>query len=118
MSRLVRLAPLLLAHALGVEPLARHEVGAVVDAGEEPFEQLRLADEDVHHVDAAVGVGRLPPFARDVDERRDRLRLVGQEQVVTRRNEPEREREAAENDDRGDEAAGSGQSGKSHRLRS
>ena len=80
-----------LVHARAGRPRrGRVEVGAVVEAAEQPLEQRRLADDHVDEVDPAAVVRLVA--ARDLDERRDRVRLVGQEDVLVRRDHPERER--------------------------
>ena len=60
-----------------------------MQAAEQALEQRRLAHDDVDEVDAAA-VGRIAA-ARDADERRDGMRLVGQEDVLARREPPQRE---------------------------
>ena len=67
----------------------RVEVGARVEAAEQLLEQRRLADDHVDEVDAAAA--RRVVAARDLDERRDRMGLVGQEDVVARGDQLERE---------------------------
>ena len=54
-------AALLLADARRVDGLGRVEVGAVVQAAEEPLEQRRLPHDDVDEVDAARGSGPCRP---------------------------------------------------------
>ena len=56
------------------------EVGALVQAAEQPLEQRRLAHDHVDEVDAAA-VARIVA-AGDADERRDGMRAVGQEDVL------------------------------------
>jgi hypothetical protein len=72
-----------------------------VDSGEVALEQARLADNHVDHVDPARALVLVLPF--DVDERLDRARGVGQEDVVVRRIEREdRNRNREDPDDRGE----------------
>ena len=60
-----------------------------MEAAEQLLEQRRLPDDHVDEVDAAVA-GRVAP-AGDLDERRDGMRLVRQEDVVARGDELERD---------------------------
>ena len=58
---LVRLAPLLLAHALGLSRSPGTRSAPSLTPGKSRSSSVRLADEDVHHEDAAVR--RRPPAA-------------------------------------------------------
>jgi hypothetical protein len=57
-----------------------------VDARPDPFDQRRLADEDIHEVDAASA--RLLP-SLNLDQRIHRVRAIRQEDVRIRRHQPE-----------------------------
>ena len=70
-----------------------------MDEVEELFEEPRAADDHRVVVDAS-GPGRVLP-ALDLHDRCDRLRLVGEEDVVVGRDDPEDRR-------RGDEQKGAG----------
>ncbi len=87
------------------------EVGAVVQAAEQPLEQCRLANDHVDEVDAAAIV-RIAP-AGDLDERRHGVGAVGQEDVLLRREHPEREH-GDEKDEPCRQEAGGGE--KPHRM--
>ena len=89
-----------LGKVLGVVDVGRDDGGAFVNAREVALEQARLPDDHVHHVDAARPLVLV--LALDVDERLDRARGVGQEDVVVGRVEGEdRDRDREHPDDRG-----------------
>ena len=70
-----------------VDLVGRDERLALVDEVEQLLEELGPADDDGVVVDAA-GAGRVLP-ALDLDERRDRPGVVGQEEVVVGGDDPE-----------------------------
>ena len=97
-------AALLIADARRVDGLGRVEVGAVVQAAEEPLEQRRLPHDDVDEVDAAAG---RVLAARDGDEWRDRMSRVGEEHVLAGRDDQQRERGREQHEPERQDAAGS-----------
>ena len=88
----------------GFRTSAGHERRAVVHAREEPLEQVRLADEDVDHVDAAA-VARRPRRPRSGCSRAARraVALSGRSRYWPDGSEPETDRDAPEDDRGGDE---------------
>ena len=83
------------------DEIRRHERRARADEREQRLEHVRAALEHVDEVDPA-GAGRRMPSLH-ADERRHRMRLVGQEDVVVRRYEVE---DDAGDDEQADEHAG------------
>ena len=76
-----------------------------MDPRDQALEEARLADEDVDHVDAAVLVGVLLP--RNLDQQRlDRARRIGEEDVLVGGDEPEGARDEREHDEQEEERAG------------
>ena len=97
-------AALLLADARRVDGLGRVEVGAVVQAAEEPLEQRRLPHDDVDEVDAPAG---RVLAAGDGDEWRDRMGGVREEHVLAGRDDQQCERGREQHEPERKDAAGS-----------
>ena len=74
-----------------------------MQAAEELLEDRRLANDHVDEIDAALG--RVVPAAHR-HERRDRMRLVGQEDVLVRRDDVQRQRDGEQDDPQREEPAG------------
>ena len=83
-----RLPALAVADSLGVDRALGEEVGALLNARKEPFEEIGAADADVDHVDVLLVLGLL---AGNADERIGRPGLVGKDDVVVRRDEGQRQ---------------------------
>ena len=74
-----------------------------MQAAEELLEDRRLAHDDVDEIDAALN---WVMSALHRHERRDRMRLVGQEDVLVRREDVERERDGEQERPEREEPAG------------
>jgi antitoxin component of MazEF toxin-antitoxin module len=86
-----------------------------VDPGEELLEELRATDDDRVEVDLP-GPGRILAAA-DLDEWRDRPRLVRQQQELVRGPQPENGDRRDEQDDAGAEQPAGGEPADQSRLR-
>ena len=100
----IDLAALLLADARRVDGLGRVEVGAFVQAAEEPLEQCRLPHHDVDEVDASMG---RVTAARDGDQWRDGMGGVREEDVLAGRDDQQRDRGREQQEPERQDAAGS-----------
>ncbi len=96
---------LIVADARGVDGLCGIQVGALVQSAEQLLEDRRLANDHVHEVDAAFALNRVLPVSHR-DERRDRVRLVGQEDVLVGRRDVERQGDGEQDDPQHEEPAG------------
>ena len=80
----------LVAHARRHDFVRWHQRCAAVDPREEPLEHARVPFKDVDKVDAPWPFGVMSALHRH--ERRNRMRAVGKQQVVVRRDEIEDDR--------------------------